>query len=175
MGITTIKPIETIYHGRKFRSRLEARWAVFFDAIGADWEYEPEGYQLSGGTYYLPDFLIRDASSRDPDNKMDLYVEVKGDLTFRDLNKVEQFSKFAPIIIFGSIPVIDKSNNIEYKHNEYMFSYAFVDGDGYSTLPVKGKDCGLLLSQDMDDVDLDSTISAYKKASMARFEHGENK
>ena len=27
-----VKPIETTYNGYKFRSRLEARWAVFFDS-----------------------------------------------------------------------------------------------------------------------------------------------
>lgn len=53
-----IKPIQTRYAGYLFRSRLEARWAVFFDAIGANWTYEPEGFQLPSGTYYLPDFRI---------------------------------------------------------------------------------------------------------------------
>ncbi len=42
-----MKPIETEYKGYRFRSRLEARWAVFFDACGVDWEYEPEGYRLA--------------------------------------------------------------------------------------------------------------------------------
>jgi hypothetical protein len=28
----TIQAIETVYRGHRFRSRLEARWAVFFDA-----------------------------------------------------------------------------------------------------------------------------------------------
>ena len=42
--IETIKPIETVYKGDRFRSRLEARWAVFFDAARIKWEYEPEGY-----------------------------------------------------------------------------------------------------------------------------------
>lgn len=51
-----IKAIETRYKGYRFRSRLEARWAVFFDALGLDWEYEPEGYVLPDGTKYLPDF-----------------------------------------------------------------------------------------------------------------------
>ena len=37
-----LKPIPTVYKGYRFRSRLEARWAVFFDACGAKWEYEPE-------------------------------------------------------------------------------------------------------------------------------------
>ena len=44
-----IKAIETVYKGYKFRSRLEARWAVFFDALGVEWEYEPEGFELGGG------------------------------------------------------------------------------------------------------------------------------
>lgn len=62
-----IKPIETEYKGYRFRSRLEARWAVFFDACGFKWEYEPEGYE-GDGSKYLPDFYIPD---------FDLHVEVK--------------------------------------------------------------------------------------------------
>jgi hypothetical protein len=42
-----IKVIETAYKGYRFRSRLEARWAVFFDAMGLKWEYEPEGFDLT--------------------------------------------------------------------------------------------------------------------------------
>lgn len=56
---TKLKPIETIYNGYRFRSRLEARWAVFFDALELDYQYEPEGYDLGENLYYLPDFLIR--------------------------------------------------------------------------------------------------------------------
>jgi hypothetical protein len=41
------KPIETRYAGCRFRSRLEARWAVFFDRLGIAWEYEPEGFELA--------------------------------------------------------------------------------------------------------------------------------
>jgi hypothetical protein len=47
----TIKPIETHYKGYRFRSRLEARWAVFFDELGLRWEYEREGFDLGDGTY----------------------------------------------------------------------------------------------------------------------------
>ncbi|MET0416087.1 MAG: hypothetical protein ABW022_08710, partial [Actinoplanes sp.] len=53
----TISAIETRYAGCRFRSRLEARWAVFFDRLGVPWEYEPEGYALECGPY-LPDFLL---------------------------------------------------------------------------------------------------------------------
>lgn len=63
-----IKPIETKYNGYRFRSRLEAKWAVFFDAAGIPYEYEPEGFVLSNNKYYLPDFYL-------PSLKM--FVEIK--------------------------------------------------------------------------------------------------
>lgn len=56
--MSEIKAIETVYNGYRFRSRLEARWAVFFDALGIEWEYEPEGIVLSDGSFYLPDFYL---------------------------------------------------------------------------------------------------------------------
>lgn len=65
-----MKAIETTYKGYRFRSRLEARWAVFFDAMGARWEYEPQGYALKSG-WYLPDFFL-------PDIQGGLWVEIKG-------------------------------------------------------------------------------------------------
>jgi len=36
---------------------LEARWAVFFDTLGVEYQYEPEGYNLDG-IWYLPDFWL---------------------------------------------------------------------------------------------------------------------
>ena len=53
-----IKAIETEYRGYKFRSRLEARYGVFFDAMGIKWEYEKEGFELGNGVRYLPDFWL---------------------------------------------------------------------------------------------------------------------
>lgn len=67
-----IKAIETSYRGYKFRSRLEARWAVFFDALGIKWDYEPEGFELPGGVRYLPDFFFQGNGHRGP------WVEIKG-------------------------------------------------------------------------------------------------
>ncbi len=54
----TIRAIETRYAGHRFRSRLEARWAVFLDTLDLDWQYEPEGFNLEDGTRYLPDFHV---------------------------------------------------------------------------------------------------------------------
>lgn len=48
-----VHAIPTTYRNVSFRSRLEARWAVFFDHIGWAWEYEP--LDLKG---YIPDFII---------------------------------------------------------------------------------------------------------------------
>jgi hypothetical protein len=64
-----IQAIETVYAGCRFRSRLEARWAVFFDHLGIEWQYEPQGYELPSGERYLPDFRLP---------AHDLWVEVKG-------------------------------------------------------------------------------------------------
>jgi len=45
--------IPTLYRHTQFRSRLEARWAAFFDLVDWDWEYEP--LDLPG---WIPDFII---------------------------------------------------------------------------------------------------------------------
>jgi hypothetical protein len=54
------KAIPTIYKGIQYRSRLEAKWAAFFDVIGWDFTYEPT--DLGG---WWPDFKITtDAGTR---------------------------------------------------------------------------------------------------------------
>lgn len=45
--------IPTMYAGVQFRSRLEARWAAFFDLWGMRWDYEP--LDLPG---WIPDFVV---------------------------------------------------------------------------------------------------------------------
>jgi len=65
-----IKAIETKYNGYRFRSRLEARWAVFFDKLDIKYEYEPEGFDLDG-VWYLPDFWL-------PGLYCPSWVEIKG-------------------------------------------------------------------------------------------------
>ena len=52
-----VKAIETSYKGYRFRSRLEARWAVFFDELGLKWKYEDQGFETKAGRY-LPDFVV---------------------------------------------------------------------------------------------------------------------
>lgn len=69
----TIQAIETHYAGHRFRSRLEARWAVFLTALSITWQYEPEGFVVprenGNATPYLPDFFLPDCGT---------WIEVKG-------------------------------------------------------------------------------------------------
>ena len=55
--------IETVYRGYEFRSRLEAKWAAFFDLCDWTWAYEP--VDLNG---WIPDFAL---------GEHPVYVEVK--------------------------------------------------------------------------------------------------
>jgi hypothetical protein len=51
-----VKPMHLF--GIDFKSTLEARWALLFDALGLKWWYEPETFKLPGGVVYTPDFAI---------------------------------------------------------------------------------------------------------------------
>ncbi|GAA5648636.1 hypothetical protein [Vibrio proteolyticus] len=58
MAVERVEAIKTTYKGIEYRSRTEARWAVFFDGIGVQFEYEKEYIDLSNGQKYLPDFFL---------------------------------------------------------------------------------------------------------------------
>ena len=80
-----IKAIETEYDGHRFRSRLEARWAVFFNAVGLTYEYEIEGFEMDG-TRYLPDFYIPN---------LNRWFEIKGKpLSLGEIKKCEEFCPY---------------------------------------------------------------------------------
>lgn len=48
-----MKACPTVYKGIEYRSRLEARWAVFFEQIGWRTTYEP-----LDGDRYIPDLVV---------------------------------------------------------------------------------------------------------------------
>lgn len=52
-----LKSIPTVFNKVIYKSRLEARWAVFFDKLGVEAFYEYEGFQLRDG-WYVPDFYV---------------------------------------------------------------------------------------------------------------------
>lgn len=63
-----MKALDTKHNGYYFRSRLEARWAIFMDALGVKYQYEPEAFDLDDNLYYLPDFYLPE---------LDVYIEIK--------------------------------------------------------------------------------------------------
>ena len=191
-----ITAIPTEYKGYRFRSRLEARWAVFFDACRVKWEYEPEGFELPNGQCYLPDFLLHGCAGRSPE---DLYVEVKGKMTAADADKIYQFSGIRdvedreitnPILVVAGIPDGDDIGDIEdycqdlgysgfpeVAGGPYPFNFETIDGDYFVAHPGINKQGQFELFGDDNsytyDRDNASTLWAFKMARQARFEHGE--
>lgn len=197
-----MKAIETIYNGYRFRSRLEARWAVFFDALGVKYEYEPEGFELGNGLYYLPDFRVkcwglRGSVWKEP---FDLYIEVKGKMTREDAEKIISFASGTviekslentlfygferkyPVLIVGNIPEANKSHDSSamrcYDEMDgiriYPFNYDLIDGDYFGAYPAAHEGKFILWGDDYSYIRNEEEVeAAYAKARQARFEHGE--
>jgi hypothetical protein len=90
-----IRPINTAYNGYLFRSRTEARWAVFFDALDERYEYEEEGFETEGGIRYLPDFHMLDHN--------EVYFEIKHEnyrVTPKDKEKWHILTMQKPAILY---------------------------------------------------------------------------
>lgn len=172
-----IKPIETEYKGYKFRSRLEARWAVFFDALGIKWEYESEGFKFNGKTY-LPDFYL-------PTFDGGLYCEVKPD--GGDFSKSYDFAKSSHdvrIWLCEGVPSyrvytvlewlpIDDNGTLELQEIPGIPNADQAwDSDRMFVQPGYENDDGSI-PEDMLSSLGDKFINAVLKAKQARFEHGE--
>lgn len=65
-----MRSMPALYKGQAFRSRLEARWACWYDLIGVRWVYEPDVIDLGNFTY-IPDFFLPDWQA---------WVEIKGEM-----------------------------------------------------------------------------------------------
>ena len=201
--MNTLKAIETEYKGYRFRSRLEARWAVFFDACGVKWEYEPEGFVLPNGQHYLPDFLLHGVTFNHAgySEGNDLYVEVKGKMTAEDAKKIHAFAfppeadggdrwnsdQMNPLLVVGNIPAGDCIRDLEdavfddafgaAPYGVSIFNFETVDGDYFGAMPGVGKDGSFQLfgadSTYTYDMNKGATERAYRLARQARFEYGE--
>lgn len=67
------------YNGIEFRSKLESKTAQALDNIGIPYVYEPDGYKLSNGMWYRPDFYLTDAKQ---------FIECKGVMSSEDSAKI---------------------------------------------------------------------------------------
>ena len=112
----TISPIETEYDGYRFRSRKEARFAVMFNALGLDYQYEPEGFDLNGYANYLPDFFL---------TRLGLWVEVKG--TYPDTDEFVKATMLAQNDRAHPVVLTWENFDDESAEDNVFFWY---DGDG---------------------------------------------
>lgn len=103
-----IKSLNTRHNGYNFRSRLEARWAIFFDEMGWDYLYEPQGYALANGDKYLPDFYLP---------RFNTFVEVKfevlGEFDFDRARMLVEATKI-PLIILDRDPGLKHLTQLVY-------------------------------------------------------------
>jgi hypothetical protein len=76
-----IAAIPTKYAGCQFRSRLEARWAAFFDLCGWKWDYEP--VDLNG---YIPDFVLGFDGAW-PDKDLKILCEIKPAFSIEEMDE----------------------------------------------------------------------------------------
>lgn len=114
-----IKAKPTQYKNILFRSRLEARWAVYFDQLGINWLYEPEYDDVEFGgclILYKPDFYLTD---------YDLWVEVKAvsirHLSDNEIRKIVGWAKnYLEILVLSGPPRIPKENTAA--HYLYTFN-----------------------------------------------------
>ncbi len=131
--------VPTLYKGIQFRSRLEARWAIFFDELGIEWDYEPETFQTKYG-YYMPDFFLP---------SINRWFIVKGKVLKNDeREKVEDvcvLTDSSAIIACGGLPLQFDWD----KHGFYCYRFLFIskakDGGTYADepyLPCICKQCG---------------------------------
>lgn len=145
-----IQPIETRYNGYRFRSRLEARWAVFFDTLSIEYLYEHEGYDIEG-RWYLPDFYVP---------RWKCYIEIKSPdkadelVHFSELsNLFEAFvGKVSPIICFAGEPsqgwsgqlfCFDQSDNSAGNYQQQI-GFGWCYRCGQATLSISDEDRTLL-------------------------------
>jgi hypothetical protein len=170
--MTEIKAIETRYAGCLFRSRIEARWAVFFDYLGIGWEYEPQGFDLPSGRY-LPDFLL-DFPAR-PGEQMGgdpvghgIWWEVKGvPPTRMERNlcwELLEATMRHVYIAHGAIP----RDHIDTPRIEHVGSTKvrwFMEPGSIGFMPD-------IAQFDQTGIDHPLLLDAYTAARSARFEHG---
>lgn len=104
-----MKFIETLWKGYRFRSRTEARWAVFLEKLGVQFDYEPEGVILPSGPY-LPDFRLRSFPiGIFPGGRADqeVWLEIKGgEPTEEEIAKCVELSEEAkaPVLLAVGAP-----------------------------------------------------------------------
>lgn len=170
-----IKVIETQYKGCRFRSRLEARWAVLFDALGVKWEYEKEGYDLGELGYYLPDFWLPHTVNDLAQEGWGLWCEIKPfratDVELQKAIALATLTKHNVLLFQGNCGEneyeVTKISSVHFSPPKLFENLRFRDIDGYIHL-ANGKDLTSFPASYVRNLK-----AAFRVARSARFEYGE--
>lgn len=124
-----IKAIDTRYNGFYFRSRLEARWAVFFDALGLEYQYEPEGFDIDGD-WYLPDFFLPHFNA---------WIEIKPTIESFDFKLKSKMATISshfqqPFLAIAGQPDYVMESEGGYYSQEYIQKFSMILIAGYKVL-----------------------------------------
>lgn len=173
--MTTIKAIETAYADCRFRSRLEARWAVLFDALNIVWEYEKEGFDLGSDGYYLPDFWLPHPVEELANDGWGLWCEIKPipatETEMRKAIALAAMTKHNVLIFQGRCGQteyeVTKISATHFDPPKIFTGLRFRDIDGYIHLV---NDAGFGSFPASYAINL---RQAFRIARSARFEHGE--
>lgn len=180
-GNPAISAIPTYYAGYHFRSRLEARWAVFFDHMGIPWLYEPEGFTLAGKGY-LPDFYLPECGT---------WCEVKGSLQGLDLGFLGLAAKHLPLLseptgeqgprllLLGPIPVPMDSGDYGWlslgdEPARWGFGTYAKNQRPWWLHGAEDQPVATVLTPTIDPHEWDDAQAGYAAARSARFEHGQS-
>lgn len=99
-GDMAVTGIPTSYKGYRFRSRLEAKWAKFFDLLGWQWEYEP--FDCNG---WIPDFAL--LGNKTHRRKQPVLVEVKPIISDSPgvREKIDRANNLHEVLLVGVSPI----------------------------------------------------------------------
>jgi hypothetical protein len=93
--MTITESVVTVYNGIRFRSRLEARWAVFLTAAGIPYEYEKRLIRAKGEPGYVPDFWLPGPEQ---------HLEVKGFLYPEGFARIMNIASRIDLVVLGRLP-----------------------------------------------------------------------
>lgn len=169
--------IETRYKGYRFRSRVEARWAVYFDSLGIYWDYEVQGFDLTKAPVagaielgaYLPDFWL---------NQVRMWAEVKaGAFSALEVQKCDALANLTgfPCLMLDGQPELKpylarqpKDENFPgYVVDDYLIDDQYLyENRFYGSV-------GCRQGEDVSDMFTRNAKTAIAESRAARFEHGE--
>jgi hypothetical protein len=162
-----MKRIDTRAYGCRFRSRLEARWAVAFTKARIEWQYEPEGFNLGDAGLYLPDFWLPQVS---------MWAEVKaGRPTADEIGKAEALAAESgyPCLLLVGLPASYAYWAVEPDHS--TLDYCLFEGSNYHLTEARFFGCcGESGDFPMPFDPGHGSHPAIEAALSQRFEHGES-